>query len=49
MKELFKMAAGRHFEYICPRNSYKFWQVLIRCGPPYVALCQISFSFYDRL
>ena len=42
MKELFKMAAGRHLEYLCPRNSYRSWQVHTHYGPPYVALCQIS-------
>ena len=47
MKELFKMAARRHFEYLCPRNIYRFWQLQFRHGPPYVALCQISYSLYD--
>ena len=36
------MAAGRHLEYLCPRNSYRSWQVHTHYGPPYVALCQIS-------
>ena len=42
MKEIFKMAAGRHLEYLCLRNSYRSWQVYIHYRPPYVALCQIS-------
>ena len=36
------MAAGRHLEYLCPRNSCRSWQVNTHYGPPYAALCQIS-------
>ena len=36
------MAAGRHLEYLCPRNRYRSWQVNTHYGPLYVALCQIS-------
>ena len=49
MKELFKMAAGRHLEYLCSRNSYISWQVYIHYRPLYVVLCQISSSLYDFL
>jgi hypothetical protein len=49
MKELFKMAAGRHLEYLCSRYSYRSWQEHAHYGPLYVAFCQISFSLYDIL
>ena len=47
MEELFNMAAERHLEYICPRNSYRSWQVHIHYRPSYVAMCKISSSLYD--
>ena len=49
MKELFKMAAGRHLEYICSGDSYRFWQVHTHYGPFYVAFSQISFLLSDIL
>ena len=49
MKELFKMAAGRHLEYLCPRYTYRSCQVQVHYEPPYVAWCQISTSLYDFL
>ena len=36
------MAAGRHLEYLCPRNSCRSWQVHTHQGLIYEGLCQIS-------
>ena len=36
------MDAGRHLEYLCPRNSCRSWQVHTHQGLIYEGLCQIS-------
>ena len=36
------MAAGRHLEYLCPRNRCRSWQVQAHYGLSYEGLCQIS-------
>ena len=41
-KQFFKMAAGRHLEYLCPRNRCRSWQVQSHYGLSYEGLCQIS-------
>ena len=43
------MAAGRHLEYLCSRDSYRSWQVRTHYGPLYVAFWQISLSPNDIL
>ena len=35
------MAAGRHLEYLCPRNRCRSWQVQAHYGLSYEGLCQI--------